>query len=92
MATPSKAKLTAIPTRSVSKHVGFKEIDIPTLPVTGFIRMNQVIKIFPVNKTTIWRMIKRGDFPKSIRMGGNLTVWRVEDIKAWLDSKASQGA
>jgi len=41
-----------------------------------------------ISKTTLWRMIGRGDFPKPIKLGERLNGWRVETFEQWLESKA----
>jgi prophage regulatory protein len=62
------------------------------LPETGFLRLPQIIgntkstpptpPIIPVKKSCWWAGVKSGRFPKPVRFGKRLTVWRVEDIRA----------
>lgn len=43
--------------------------------------------IIPVSPATWWAGVKTGRFPRSIKLpGGNITVWRAEDIRAFLVS------
>jgi predicted DNA-binding transcriptional regulator AlpA len=51
------------------------------LPTTGFLRLNQVLKFIPVSKSTWWAGVKSGTYPKSYKLGSNITAWRAEDIK-----------
>ena len=51
------------------------------LPETGFIRLPAVLSLIPVVKTTWWNGIKSGRFPKPVKLGPNMTAWRVEDIR-----------
>lgn len=60
-----------------------------TLPETGFLRLEQVLKYIPVGKTTWWAGIKTGKYPKSVKLGKRITAWRVEDIRTLID-KAQQ--
>jgi len=62
-----------------------------TLPETGFVRLSQVLKLIPVGKTTWWNGIKSGRFPKSVNLGGRITAWRVEDIRACIESYNQNG-
>lgn len=44
--------------------------------------------IIPFSGPTLWRKVKTGEFPKPIKLSERVTAWRVEDVRAWLDSKA----
>ena len=57
------------------------------LPETGFIRLVNILKIIPVGKTTWWAGVKSGRFPEPIKLGERTTAWRVEDIRALIESK-----
>ncbi|MBW7657779.1 AlpA family phage regulatory protein [Hydrogenophilus thermoluteolus] len=45
--------------------------------------------LIPVKKTTWWDGVRKGRFPKPVKLGPRVTVWRVEDIRALIE-KASQ--
>lgn len=51
------------------------------IPEFGFLRLNDVLKIIPVSKSTWYNGMRSGRFPKGIRLSKNIVVWRVEDIK-----------
>jgi len=55
------------------------------LPETGFVRLKSIVAPdgpIPVSKSTWWAGVKDGRFPKPIKLGTRVTVWRVEDIRA----------
>jgi prophage regulatory protein len=56
-----------------------------------FLRLAQILKIIPVGKTTWWNGVKSGRFPKPVKLGGRITAWRVEDIKACIERYAQNG-
>jgi hypothetical protein len=67
------------------------------LPETGFLRLPQIIgdpnseppipPIIPVKKSCWWAGVKSGRFPKPVKIGnGRGTFWRVEDIRALIES------
>lgn len=62
-----------------------------SLPDAALIRQRQLlIGILPFSGATLWRRVKSGDFPKPIKLNeGNVTAWRVGDVREWL---AAQGA
>ncbi len=62
-------------------------MDNKILPETGFIRLPAVLKVFPVSKSTWWAGIKDGRFPKPVKLGQKITAWRVQDIRALIESK-----
>jgi prophage regulatory protein len=62
-------------------------MDNQILPETGFIRLPAVLKVFPVSKSTWWAGIKDGRFPKPVKLSQKITAWRVQDIRALIDSK-----
>lgn len=51
-----------------------------TMPETGYMRISDVLRYIPVSKTTWWNGVKSGRFPKSVKLGAGITMWRVEDI------------
>lgn len=57
------------------------------LPETGFLRLPEVLKLIPVGKSTWWVGVKDGRFPAPVYLGPRITAWRVEDIKAFIDSQ-----
>lgn len=38
--------------------------------------------LIPVGHATWWRGVKSGRFPQPVKLGGRITCWRVEDIRA----------
>lgn len=51
------------------------------LPEIGFIRIKEVLKIFPIGKSTWWDGVKKGKFPKPVKLGERITAWKVDDIR-----------
>ena len=51
---------------------------------TGFLRLTSILAPrgpIPVSKSTWWAGVKSGRFPKPMKLGPRITVWRVEDIR-----------
>lgn len=51
------------------------------------LRLNDVRKLLNLHKSTIYRMIKAGDFPAPIKLGPNSVGWKVTEIEEWLASR-----
>lgn len=56
------------------------------LPETGFVRLPEVLKVFPVSKSTWWAGVKDGRYPAPVKLGIKITAWRVEDIRELITS------
>jgi Predicted transcriptional regulator len=65
-----------------------KMTKVPTIPETGFLRLQQVLTFIPVSKTTWWNGVKSGRFPSSIKLGPGITAWRAEDIRMFIENNA----
>ena len=65
------------------------------LPETGFVRLPQILSVFPVSRSAFWAGIKAGKYPKPVKLSERTTAWRVEDIReliASYDKSANGGA
>jgi predicted DNA-binding transcriptional regulator AlpA len=56
------------------------------IPTTGFLRLPDVLKLYPVSKSTWWNGVQSGRYPPGIKLSERCTAWRVEDIKALIES------
>ena len=64
-----------------------------SLPQDGFVRLPTILAVFPVSRSSWWAGVKTGRYPSPVKLGPRVTAWRVEDIRALLDSiPASDGA
>lgn len=57
-----------------------------SLPITGFIRLPDVLKVFPVSKSTWYSGMQTGAYPKPVKLGAKISAWRVEDIRTLIAS------
>ena len=64
-----------------------------TNPKTGFLRLKQILAPMgpiPVSKSTWWAGVKDGRFPKPMKLGARVTVWRVEDINDLIENGVAE--
>ena len=52
------------------------------------LRYREVAKLVHFTPVHIRRLIKSGDFPKPIKLGGRRVVFSEDEIKNWLKEKA----
>lgn len=60
------------------------------LPIDGFIRLNEVLKILGLKKTTFQKGIREGTLPKSYKFGPRISLWSIEEIKSAVDKIKQQ--
>ena len=58
---------------------------IANLPAVGYVRLPQLLKIFPVSKSSWWEGCRSGIFPKPVKLGPRTSAWCVEDICALME-------
>lgn len=61
------------------------------LPETGLLRLSSILAPagpIPVGKSTWWDGVRSGRYPKPVKLGPRVTAWRVEDIRALMQTGA----
>ena len=56
----------------------------------GFLRLPEVLKLFPVSKSTWWQGVKDGIYPQPVKLSTRTTAWRVEDIQKLINSVSGE--
>lgn len=56
------------------------QIEAPTLPATGFVRVKDVLKFIPVSRSGWFEGVKTGRYPKPVKLSERVTAWKAEDI------------
>jgi prophage regulatory protein len=54
-----------------------------------FMREKEVLDVTSLSRTTLWREIKRGRFPKSVVISAGRVGWRESAIESWQASPQS---
>lgn len=55
--------------------------DIHTLPSEGFVRLAVVLQMYPFSRSSLWRRIKKGEFPQPVKLGPRLNVWDINQLR-----------
>lgn len=61
-----------------------------SIPSIGFLRLPQILAIIPISKSAWWEGCRTGRFPKPIKLCPRTTVWRAEDIAAFINDAGIQ--
>lgn len=51
------------------------------------IRMKQLVKKVGLCKATLYNMVKKGEFPRQLRIGQRATGWRRSEVLAWMEQR-----
>lgn len=58
-----------------------------TLPEIGYVRLAQILQIYPVSASTWWLGVKEGRLPQPVKLGPRTTAWRAADIRKLIESR-----
>jgi len=53
------------------------------------IKLPAVIKLSTLSSASIYRLIKKGEFPKQLKLSERSSGWLLSEVEQWLDSKVS---
>ena len=54
---------------------------------TRILRRAEVLRSVGLGKTTLYKLISQGEFPRPLQLGPRAVGWRAEEVEAWLDSR-----
>ena len=57
----------------------------PSNAAPAFYRLRDVVRICAISRSTIYRRIAEGTFPKQIRLGPKTSAWAAQDLQEWID-------
>ena len=61
------------------------------LPAAGYVRAAQLVPdILPIHENTLWKWVRAGRFPKPTRLSSRVSVWNVNDVRAWFAEREGQ--
>ena len=60
--------------------------------IMGFVRLPALVKLLGVSKTTIYKEIRAGRFPKHVRISPRTSAWRISDLQTHFDNIDSRPA
>ncbi len=56
-----------------------------------FIKIEDVLQMTSLSRTTLYSLIKKGDFPAQIKIGNRISVWHEGSIKIWMNDRINGG-
>lgn len=67
-----------------------KPTDLPS--IRPMLSMEQVRQLVPLSHCQIYRMMKAGTFPQSIKIGRHRIAWMQSDIAEWIEGHRATSA
>ena len=58
-------------------------------PPTRLIRLKEVQSRVGLGRSTIYRWMAKGNFPKPVRLGGHAVAWVLADIDQWISQRVA---
>jgi prophage regulatory protein len=77
-----KQQIEAPKVAPIQSHTKYEE------PI-NLLRLDQVLAAMPLSRTTFINMVKRGEFPKPIKIG-RVCFWIENEVQAFLRQKAAE--
>ena len=62
-------------------------------PEYGFVRLSQILAPngpIPMSKSSWWKGVAEGRYPQPVKLGPRTTVWRAEEIRAFIAAQSSR--
>lgn len=59
--------------------------------MASIVRIAGVMTRTGLPRSTLYAQVKRGDFPRPIKLGVRAVGWRVEDVEAWIAARPQGG-
>lgn len=48
------------------------------------LRVREVVDLVGIHRSTLYKMMGRGEFPRPLQIGPNSRGWRKSDVDAWM--------
>lgn len=53
------------------------------------LKIKQVVEVVCISRSSLYTMVKRGDFPKPLKLGMRSSGWLKTEVDAWISERAS---
>jgi len=57
-----------------------------------FYRVNDLVPLTGLSRSTIYRLVDKGDFPKPIKLSARIIGWEEEAVLRWKEDKVSSNS
>lgn len=54
----------------------------------GFYDERSLCRLLTLSRSTVWAMVKDGEFPAPVRLSARRVAWRRADVDEWVSSRS----
>ena len=65
------------------EHGRMRSAPSPSLP-SRILRLRSVVDLVGLSRSTIYKRVSEGKFPKPLSLGGHAVGWRESEVQEWL--------
>lgn len=66
-----------------------EQTDAERFGLDPFVRLPFVMDAVGLSRSSIYKLINEGRFPKQIHLSERSTAWRLSDIRAWMEERTN---
>ena len=52
------------------------------------VRLRELVKLLSISRANVYRLMKIGKFPQSIKLTERTVVWRLSELEAWVQQRS----
>ena len=56
-------------------------------PSRRILRLPEVLEMTGLSRTTVWRLERKGEFPRRVQLGPRAVGWQSSAVEEWLASR-----
>ncbi|HEX7852289.1 MAG TPA: AlpA family transcriptional regulator [Sphingobium sp.] len=57
----------------------------------GYLRLPEVLTAVRIGKSTLYRRIDKGEFPRGYDLGGGAVGWLRSEVEKWIETRPRRG-
>lgn len=73
--------MTTVKENMIQAHTTQTITSLATVNDDCFLRLNEVLRIISVSRSTWWANVKKGIYPQPYKISERTTAWKVADIR-----------
>lgn len=85
--TSFQAQASSTPSVPPTSSIHAADVRDPSatgLPAVGYVRLPVVAEVCGIAKSTVWKWVGTGQFPKPVKLSSRVSAWQVDVIRTWL--------